>query len=394
MGETASSTGAGLYPLRFREILRDYGFGDRWIVSQFDKQDLPADHRVAETWEVCDRPGESGLILNGALRGQTLRQAIDRLGEALLGRDIARRFGSTFPLLIKLLDASNVLGAHMHPSDDLVRRRQLDDFSGKAEAWYMLRARPDATILCGHRDGIDRQALRLALLTGDPRDCMQERAAAIGDAFLLYPGTIHYSDGGLLFYEIMQNSDLNIGLNPGRSPDGAVAREVEEKADEILEGVHFEDGFEPRTRPVTLAAGDNRRTFLIACQYFAVERLDLTTAHSLEMNGERFRAVTVIEGEVAVNWPGGTEHLRCGQSCLVPAALSELFLEPAALEPVAGEADRSGGAAAVLVATVPDLTADVVAPLRAAGVADEAIRALGGRSALNPLNALTGDSPR
>ena len=207
-------------------------------------------------------------------------------------------------------------------------------------------------------------------------------AAGVGDAFLLYPGTIHYSDGGLLFYEIMQNSDLNIGLNPGLSPDGEVTREVEEKADEILEGVHFEDGFEPRTRPVTVAAGDNRRTFLIACQYFLVERLDLTAPHGLEMNGERFRAVTVIEGEVSVNWPGGSQHLRCGQSCLVPAALSEVSLEPVAGVPAAAPA------AAVLVASVPDLAADVVAPLRAAGVSDEAIRALGGRSVLNPLNAL------
>ncbi|MHC4718220.1 MAG: hypothetical protein ACYS5V_14705, partial [Planctomycetota bacterium] len=58
---------SSLYPLRFREILRDYRFGDRWIVREFDKPGLPADHRIGETWEVCDRPGESSEIINGPL---------------------------------------------------------------------------------------------------------------------------------------------------------------------------------------------------------------------------------------------------------------------------------------------------------------------------------------
>jgi len=374
LGGASTPTGDGLYPLRLKEILRDYGFGDRWIVSEFDKQDLPDDHRVAETWEVCDRPGESSLILNGSLRGQTLHQAIRSWGEALLGRAVVARFGSTFPLLIKLLDASNVLGEHMHPSDDLVRQRQLDDFSGKAEAWYMLRARPGATILCGHQPGVTPKVFRAALLDDQARSCMQEHPATAGDAFLLYPGTVHYSDGGLLFYEIMQYSDFNIGLLP--APGGERTPEVESRVDQVMEGVHFEDAFDPRTRPVTVPCGANRRTFLIACQHFAVERLDLAASQDLDMDGERFRVATVIEGAATVRGVTGAEHLACGQSCLLPAALGQVVIEPA-------------GSAAVLLAWVPNLATDVVAPLRAAGLSDRAIRALGGHSELNPLNALT-----
>ena len=44
-----------LYPLRFKEILRNYTFGNRWIVDVYAKEGLPEDHRIAETWEVCDR---------------------------------------------------------------------------------------------------------------------------------------------------------------------------------------------------------------------------------------------------------------------------------------------------------------------------------------------------
>lgn len=80
-----------LYPLRFKEILRNYGFGNRWIVDAFDKDGLPDDHRIAETWEVCDRPGESSEVINGALLGHTLHELIGLYGERLLGRDVVAR---------------------------------------------------------------------------------------------------------------------------------------------------------------------------------------------------------------------------------------------------------------------------------------------------------------
>jgi len=58
-----------LYPLRFKEILRNYSFGSRWIADSFNKTGLPDDQRIAETWEVCDRPGESSQVINGPYAG-------------------------------------------------------------------------------------------------------------------------------------------------------------------------------------------------------------------------------------------------------------------------------------------------------------------------------------
>ncbi len=361
-----------LYPLRFQEILRNYSFGDRWIVQEFEKTDLPEDQRIAETWEVCDRPGESSKIINGWMLGKTLRQAIDEHGAALMGRAIVERFGSQFPLIIKLLDASNVLPEHMHPSDEMVVERGLDDNSGKTEAWYMLRARPETTILSGHKPGLTPQAFRQALIEDRSRDCMAEYSAEVGDSFLLPAGTMHYAAGGLIFYEIMQNSDLNVAL---RQREGM--GDIEAWADDAVGAVHFEDAFDCRTRPVSIEVGANRRTWLIVCSYFAVERLDLKEAYTLEMDGERFRVLTVIEGKVDVISDGGSERLHAGWSCLLPANLGNVTISPE-------------DEAAVLVAYVPDLVEDVVSPLRDHGVADAAIRDLGGRSELNPLNGLTG----
>jgi mannose-6-phosphate isomerase class I len=154
-----------LYPLRFREIPRDYGFGDRWIVDAFAKEGLPENHRIAETWEVCDRPGESSRVINGPLQGRSLHELIEEHGEQLLGREIVARSGTRFPLLIKFLDASNPLGEQVHQDDALARKQALGD-PGKTEAWVMLRAREGATIHCGNRSGTNREQVLQALIDG------------------------------------------------------------------------------------------------------------------------------------------------------------------------------------------------------------------------------------
>jgi mannose-6-phosphate isomerase len=180
-----------LYPLRFREILRAYSFGGRWIPRAFAKGGLPPDHPISETWEVCDRPGESSEILNGPLKGLTLGQAIRRYGELLLGADIWARFGGRFPLLIKLLDATHELGEQCHPNDDQNKAWGLKDFSGKTEGWYLLQTAPGAAVFCGNRPGVTRDKLLAALRQGQGRSCMVEYAARPGDAYLLYAGTMH-----------------------------------------------------------------------------------------------------------------------------------------------------------------------------------------------------------
>ena len=97
-----------LYPLRFREILRDYGFGDRWIPEVFDKTGLqaPADHSIAETWEWCDRPEESSAVINGPLAGasaaghrvmMTMYAGTDQCFALAMGK-VAARGGQTLAI--------------------------------------------------------------------------------------------------------------------------------------------------------------------------------------------------------------------------------------------------------------------------------------------------------
>ncbi|MGM0401867.1 MAG: type I phosphomannose isomerase catalytic subunit [Chloroflexota bacterium] len=361
-----------LYPLRLKEKFRNYGFGDRWMVEVFEKEDLPDNHTLAETWEVVDRPGESNEILNGPLAGMTLHETIETYGEALLGSDMMQRFGTRFPLIIKFLDASNVLGEQIHPDDE--HAKALGGFdTGKTEAWYMLETRPEATIHVGNRDGITQERLIKALLKGNSVSCMEEYEVEPGDSFLIYAGVMHYARGGALFCEIMENSDITYGLE--HYMDEAKSGCERERAEELAEQIHLEDDFDCQTSHVTIERGPNTQTLIFACKHFAMERLDLTADHILDLDGTRFYVLSQIEGASRVVCGDSVETLRAGNSCLLPATLESVRLEPQ-------------GDAALLKMYVPDLMANIVEPLRAQGVDDAEIVGLGGHTKRNDLRNL------
>jgi mannose-6-phosphate isomerase len=319
---------------------------------------LPDNHRIAETWEVCDRPnGESSMVVNGPLRGKTLRHCIEEYKELLLGSRIIADSGLRFPLLVKLLDVTHALGEQVHQSDELARKQGLKD-TGKTEAWFIIRTRPGATVECGNKKGLSRKVLINSVLDGTARSCMVEYSAQAGDALLLYAGTMHYSGGGILMYEIMQNSDAIIGLWP--QDQSLSAEERLRMAQEAAYGVHLEDGADPHTDPITIIEANARRTFVVACEHFALEKIDLQGDYRIIPDHKKFFILTCIAGSASISSGPVSEVYKAGNSCLIPARAREVTIAP-------------NGSATLLKAYVPDLVEDVIKPLRALHIDDSKI---------------------
>jgi len=361
-----------MYPLRFREIIRSYKFGERWIAEAFPDKKLPSTGIIAETWEVCCLNGDCSIVTNGEFSGKNISELIATQGCNLLGHRIVQQFGLNFPLLIKLLDVTHTLGAHVHPNAIQARKIGRGN-TGKTEAWYMLDVKKDAKIYCGNRKGVTITDVVKAVQTETVQSCMKEYPVQKGDAFILYTGTMHYSPGGLLFYEIMENSDAGLPLiNP---PQTCPVEQKERHFNAIKEIVRIEDDADVRTFPVVIQEGQNRRIFLFACTHFAVERLELIQPYRLISDESCFYVLTLISGICHVETNNYSETLKPGNSCLLPACLKEVNLIPE-------------GMVSILKAYVPELITDIIKPLRAAGVPDKQIALLGGCSQLNPLPAL------
>jgi mannose-6-phosphate isomerase len=360
--------------LRFREIIKNWGFGGRWIPEVYVKPGLPPEGIIAETWEVCCRPKESSEITNGELRGTTLAQLVQDRSAELLGTEIVKRFGPRFPLLIKFLDVTNSLGEQAHPDDEAAAQLGLSD-PGKTEAWYMLKVKDGATIHCGNTPGVTIGEVTRRMVEGTTSAVMPEHRIKPGDSFLLYGGTMHYSRGGALLYEVMQNSEAHTNLR--KPPEDISDEDLKARIHRAECSVRLEDGSDFRTEPVTLREGRNRRGYIYACNHFLLERLDLAGPYVLRCDGRRFYVLTQIEGASRVECEGAGEILEPGNTCLLPACLGDVTIAPR-------------GKGSVLKTCVPDLTADIIEPLREAGIKDEKIARLGGRTRRNVLPALLG----
>jgi mannose-6-phosphate isomerase len=272
--------------------------------------------------------------------------------EAVGGRSI-------FPLLVKLIDASENLSIQVHPDDQAAERLAR---VGKTEAWHVLAADPGSLLYLGVQPGVsfaDFQAAA-AKLDGTSAHLMRTIKAQAGMTVLIPAGTIHALGAGVMVYEIQQPSDVTFRLDDWGRTD----------ADGIPRDVHHSEGFtvaRPELLPELIAAVSLRpaigeRHLLAACRYFSLERLALPTGGSVDIGSDSSPAVvTILEGRATVS--GMT--LIAGESAVVWPSPTQVSVT--AVTPLVA-----------LVAQVPDLLADVVEPARKAGADQESIVNLGG----------------
>src|SRR3954471_11542198 len=151
-----------LYPLRFHPILKRLLWGGRRRGSLLGKPIGP-ETDYAESWEVSDHRRDVSVVADGPLAGRDLRSLLAEYGEDLFGPALGER--GQFPLLVKFLDANQVLSVQVHPDDE--KGRILADDNGKTEAWVVVHAEPGSAIYTGLKTGVTRGDFARAIASGE-----------------------------------------------------------------------------------------------------------------------------------------------------------------------------------------------------------------------------------
>ena len=152
--------------MRFEPIYQYRLWGGRRLSSLLSTP-LPGDGPVGEAWVLSDRDDHQSQVANGPLKGQTIGGLMEKCREQLMGRS-APRF-RRFPLLLKFLDAREMLSVQVHPSDahpDLIPAGE----TGKTEAWVVIEANKGSHIYAGLKPGTTAGDLRHSLATGTIAD--------------------------------------------------------------------------------------------------------------------------------------------------------------------------------------------------------------------------------
>jgi len=224
-----------LYPLRFEPIYQYRLWGGRRLAGLLTAP-LPGDGPVGEAWVLSDREDHPSRVADGALKGRTIAQLLEQSPEQLMGK-LAGRF-RRFPLLLKFLDAREMLSVQVHPADDRTDLLPAGE-SGKTEAWVVLEAGPKSRIYAGLRPGVTEAGLRQAITNGGVADQLAYITPQLGDAVFIPAGTVHTLGGDIMVFEVQENSDVTFRLYDWNHVDAKTGKPRALQVDQALACVDF-----------------------------------------------------------------------------------------------------------------------------------------------------------
>lgn len=307
-----------LYPFRFRPMFRRYIWGGTRLGSSLGKA-VGADP-CAESWEICDHGPDQSLVEFGPLAGTSLGELVGTRGTELLGRHHPQ---SRFPLLVKFLDAAEMLSVQVHPDDARAARLTPPDL-GKTEAWVVLETEPAGLIYAGLKPGVDRDDLETSIREGTCQECLHSFHPAVNDCIFLEAGTPHTFGGGVLVAEVQQASDVTHRLFDWNrlGPDGKPRPLHVELG---LDAINYERGPVSPQKPVPTDRPEVTR--LVDCDRFVLDRWDLQTPQSI--GGDyRCHIIIVVQGNLRIEGDPCLAPVQRGSTALLPANLGTVELRP------------------------------------------------------------------
>ena len=271
-------------PLTFHPLYMERPWGGRSLERLYGRRLPAAPAHIGESWEVVDRADHQSVVADGPLAGRTLHELWRDHRAEVFGADAREHPSPRFPLLIKILDATETLSLQVHPPAEVAAR-----FGGepKSEMWFLAEARDGAVLYAGVGSGIDRDGFRSALAAGTVAQVVPRLPVRSGDSIFIPSGRLHAIGAGLVLFEIQQNSDTTYRVFDWNRT-GLDGRPRELHVEESLACIDFGD-----TDPVL---NPRDATTLAACPHFRVERRDLEPGEPLDVEG--FCIFGVVSGEM------------------------------------------------------------------------------------------------
>jgi mannose-6-phosphate isomerase len=312
-----------LYPLRFEPIYQYRLWGGRRLGNLLTAP-LPGDGPIGEAWVLSDRDDHPSQVANGPLKERTIAQLLEQFPEQAMGK-LAGRF-RRFPLLLKFLDAREMLSVQVHPGDahkDLLPAGE----TGKTEAWVVLEAGPESRIYAGLKPGATTDGMRRALADGTVADHLACFTPKPGDGVFLPAGTVHALGGGVVAFEVQQNSDVTFRLYDWGHVDAKTGQPRALQIEQALACIDFAESATNPVTPVVEATGPAGRERLFDCDYFRLWRLRGQSPFAVGAEGAP-RVLVCVEGAGRIEHGGAAYAIGKGDVWLLPAVVGACDFQP------------------------------------------------------------------
>ena len=317
-----ATVGPALYPLRFGPIYEYRPWGGRQL-SGLLAEPLPGDGPIGEAWVLSDRQDYQSRVSDGPFSGWALSELLERFPEQMLG-EVPFRPGR-FPLLLKFLDARDLLSVQVHPADRQAQYLPAGD-TGKTEAWVVLEAGPNSVVYAGLRPGTTKESLQRAVDDGEVAGQLASFTPKSGDAVLLTAGTVH-ALGASVVFEISENSDVTFRLYDWDHVDAKTGKPRALQVEQAIACTDFAQVALGPLVPVVEANAPALRERLFDSEHFRLWRITGQTPFTVGAAGAP-RLVVCTEGEGVVEHGAGRYHLGRGDVMFIPAAVGSCKFHP------------------------------------------------------------------
>ena len=311
-------------PYKFAPYLRTTIWGG-YQIAPF-KGIFTAQPNIGESWEISAVPGHESVAVERGIIGDVdlglnLAQLIDKYKGLLVGEKVYKKYGNTFPLLVKFIDSRQDLSVQVHPDDKLAQRRH--KCPGKTEMWYVVKADVGAKIYSGLKESITPEDYE-RLATAEPvnghspmQDVIATHEAHQGDLYFLPAGRLHAIGAGNFLVEIQQTSDITYRVYDfGRKDAHGNPRELH--IEQAKEAIDYQVWPEYRTSYDSTKPNSE----LIRCPYFTVHRVVVQVAAEVDLHTDSFVVVVCLWGEANINGI----RVKQGETLLVPASENVLYI--------------------------------------------------------------------
>ena len=320
--KNSSVKNEALYPFKFEPILKSIIWGGSDI-CRF-KNIHPVQEGIGESWEISGVHGSISQVSNGHLAGTSLDELLDRYGKELVGKEIYQKFGNTFPLLIKFIDARDDLSIQVHPNDALAKERH--NSFGKTEMWYVINAAPGAYLYTGFKESITPEEYPETVKNNTFIDKLMKYDVKAGDVFYLPAGRVHAIGAGCFIAEIQQTSDITYRIYDYNRKDAAGnSRELHTELAKDAIDFNVYDSYKTEYEK-----NINHPVKLVASPYFTTRLLEMDTRIKRDYTAlDSFVIYICMVGPCTVkDDKGNSETLRQGQSMLIPADTKLVTIVP------------------------------------------------------------------
>jgi mannose-6-phosphate isomerase len=245
---------------------------------------------------------------------------MEQYREPLMGKLAPR-----FPLLLKFLDAREMLSVQVHPSDahpELIPAGE----TGKTEAWVVIEAGSGSRIFAGLKPGTTANDLLYSLADNTIPDHLVSIVPKPADAVFIPAGTVH-TLGDVVVFEIQQNSDVTFRLYDWGHVDAKTGQPRPLQIDRALASIDFAEGTSGLVTPLVVTTTPVLRETLFDCHQFLLWRLRGRSPFNVGAAGMP-RVLVCIEGSGWLESDGTAYGVDKGQVWLLPAVAGASLFHP------------------------------------------------------------------